>query len=417
MRDVEEIEAAEWVRPRSKLRRSLRLSHAVLYGLGVTIGAGIYALVGETAARSGMQAPLAFVFAALVMAPSAASFAELATRLPFSAGEATYVRYSFGSRSLGFLVGLLTVAMSIISASAVCRGSAGYIQVYIPFSLEIIAVAVAGLMGLIAAWGIKESVTFAGIMTLIEIGGLIVIISAGALILPDIFIRIPEAIPATSSADPWIGILGASLLAFFAFTGFEGLANIAEEVKQPQRILPAAIFLTLTIVTLLYVAVVWVALIAVPMVELGTSAAPLSLVYERVTNTPPFMITNIAIIATLNGIIVFMVMASRVIYGMAAQGLLPSILAVVNERTRTPLLATMIAAVLIGIFAAVFPIEELAETASRITLTIFVFVNAALVNLKLKGMRPPADAFVIPAAIPVAGLLTSLAMLIADVLS
>lgn len=402
---------AEWLQSQSKLRRSLGLAHAVLYGLGVTIGAGIYALVGETAARAGMQAPLAFVLAALVMAPSAASFAEFATRLPFSAGEATYVRYSFESSSLGFVVGILTVAMAVISASAVCRGSAGYIQLFISLNIETISVVIAVFMGLIAAWGIKESVTFAGIMTLIEIGGLAIIIVVGTANLPDIWVRLPHSIPSISSSEPWIGILGASLLAFFAFTGFEGLANIAEEIKDPKRTLPAAIFLTLIIVTLLYVTVVWVALIAVPPLELGTSAAPLSLVYERVTNAPPALITYIAIIATLNGIIVFMVMASRVVYGMAAQGLLPSPFAVVSDRTRTPLLATFVVTILIVLLAVAFPIEELAEIASRITLTIFCFVNAALVNLKLQVKEAPSDAFVVPMIVPILGLLTSLAML------
>src|SRR5688572_11013446 len=158
------------------LKRSLGLPLTVLYGLGVTIGAGIYVLVGATAARSGFQAPLAFVIAALVMAPSAATFAELASRLPTSAGEAAYVKEGFQSDRLALFVGLLVAAIGIVSAAAIARGSAGYIREFLDWPFDVIVLLVILLMGAVAAWGIVESVAFAGAMTLIEIGGLLVII-------------------------------------------------------------------------------------------------------------------------------------------------------------------------------------------------------------------------------------------------
>src|SRR4029078_7328667 len=134
-----------------KLQRSLGLWLSVLYGLGVTIGAGIYELIAPAVARAGTHAPLAFILAALVMAPSAASFAELASRMPTSAGEAAYVRAGLKSTLLARLVGLLVIATAIISAATVSRGSAGYIQVIIdlPFSL-IVAVVVLSLGALTA---------------------------------------------------------------------------------------------------------------------------------------------------------------------------------------------------------------------------------------------------------------------------
>ena len=206
------------------------------------------------------------------------------------------------------------------------------------------------------------------------------------------------------------------LLAFFAFIGFEGLANIAEEVKDPARMLPRAIFLTLLLVTLLYVAVVWVALVAVPRADLAATAAPLSLVYERVTGASPWAITAVSIVATINGVIVFMVMGSRVLYGMAAQGLLPAVLARVNASDahaaagdrprRRPAL----------VLAVAFPIEGLAETTARLSLIIFAFVNAALIKLKLDKVAAPAGAFVVPSWVPVAGLFASLALLLSDLL-
>jgi APA family basic amino acid/polyamine antiporter len=257
-----------------KLQRSLGLWLSVLYGLGVTIGAGIYVLIAPAAARAGVHAPLAFILAALVMAPSAASFAELVSRMPTSAGEAAYVRAGLKSKMLARFVGLLVIATAIISAATVSRGCAGYIQVIadVPFSL-IVAVVVLSL-GALTARGIWQSVSFAGIMTLIEISGLLLIVGLGATHTPNIVERLPEVWSGLDGAAPWIGIGGAVLLAFFAFTGFEGLANIAEEVKEPARTLPIAIFLTLAFVTLLYVSVVWVSLVSVPSEELNGLRAP-----------------------------------------------------------------------------------------------------------------------------------------------
>ncbi len=401
-------------RDHPRLRRSLGLTLAVLYGLGVTIGAGIYVLVAPAAARAGMHAPLSFILAALVMAPSAASFAELGSRLPQAAGEATYVRAGLKSDALAFIVGLLVIAAAVTSAATVSRGSAGYIHVFLDLPLDWIVLAVVLLMGAITAWGILQSVSIAGVMTLVEIAGLLMIAFVGAAHVPDLAARLPEAWEGLGGTSAWSGIFGAVLLAFFAFTGFEGLANIAEEVKEPARTLPRAIFLTLILVTLLYVIVVWVALIAVPRAELAATKAPLSLVFERATGASPEIITAISIVATINGIVVFMVMASRVLYGMAAQGLLPELLGRVNATTRTPLYATALVVVLTLLLAFVFPIEGLAEAASRLALIVFVFVNAALTKLKLDRVPAPSGAFIVPFWVPVAGLATSLALLLSE---
>jgi amino acid transporter len=412
---LKDIRGDENARPdEPRLKRSLGLTLAVLYGLGVTIGAGIYVLIAPAAARAGMHAPFSFVLAALVMAPSAASFAELGSRLPRAAGEATYVRAGLKSDLLALIVGLLVVAAAVISAATVSRGSAGYIQVFLDLPFALIVIGVVLLMGSITAWGIVESVSFAGVMTVIEIAGLVMIAFVGAAHVPDLAARLPEAFEGLSGAAAWSGILGAVLLAFFAFTGFEGLANIAEEVKEPARTLPRAIFLTLGLVTLLYVVVVWIALIAVPHDELAASKAPLSLVFERATGAPPTVITAISIVATINGIVVFMVMGSRVLYGMAAQGLLPAWLGHVNARTRTPLEATALVVGLTLLLAVAFPIEGLAEATSRLTLVVFAFVNAALIKLKLDRVPAPPGAFIVPAWVPVAGLVFSLALLLSE---
>src|SRR5512134_1429104 len=163
----------------TRLVRSLTLTHAVLYGLGVTIGAGIYVLVGLAAGRSGMHAPLAFIGAALVMAFSAASFAELGTRMPVSASEAAYVHAAFRLDWLSLGIGLLVVATATVSAATISVGSAGYVAVFLPLPAPWIISGVVLAMGAVACLATVQSVTFAAIMTLVEVGGLVLIIIAG----------------------------------------------------------------------------------------------------------------------------------------------------------------------------------------------------------------------------------------------
>ncbi|HRD76048.1 MAG TPA: amino acid permease, partial [Hyphomicrobiaceae bacterium] len=322
--------------PHRGLARRVTLPLAILFGLGVTIGAGIYVLIGAAAGRAGMHAPLAFVLAAIVMVPTAAAFAEFATRMPVSAGEAAYARAGFNSQALALLVGLMVIAVGILSAAAISRGSSGYIRELTGLPLALIVPLVVLAMGAITAIGIKESVGVAAVMTVIEIGGLLAIIVLGGSGNGQVVTRLPEIWTGLTNLPVLLGILSATLLAFFAFIGFEGLANIAEEVEAPERTLPLAIFWTLVLSTILYIAVVWVALIAVPRDELAAAEAPLSLVFKRVTSAPPVLITTIAIVATVNGIIAQMIMASRVVYGLADRGQLPKALASVHLASRSP---------------------------------------------------------------------------------
>jgi APA family basic amino acid/polyamine antiporter len=396
------------------LKRVLGLTLVVLYGLGVTIGAGIYVLIGATAGQAGMYAPVSFCIAALVMAPTAASFAELSSRMPVSAGEAAYVRAGFSSRSLALVVGLLVVTAGAVSAAAVAIGAAGYIAVFIEAPEGLIITMVVFAMGLAAAWGILESVSLAGILTLIEIGGLALIVVAGIGNDPSIILRLGEVVPGSFDPVIWSGLFSAGLLAFFAFIGFEDLVNIAEEVKEPLKVLPWAIFLTLTLSTLIYVVVVSVAVLSVPVEGLAASKAPLGYVYERVSGGSPLVISFIAIVATLNGIIVQMIMASRVLYGLSEQGDLPGVLAKISPLTQTPLVATALVVVIILLLALAFPIEWLAEMTSRVTLTIFSLVNLALLRLKLREDAPPEGIFTVGLWVPVAGLLASLILLAHD---
>jgi amino acid transporter len=399
----------------SALKRSLSLLQATLYGLGVTIGAGIYVLIGAAAARSGMHAPLAFLLAAIIMGFSAASFAELGGRLPFAAGEATYVRRAFGSDKLATIVGLLVIAIAIVSAATVSVGSLGYIGIFVALPQPVLVTCVVLLMGAIAAWGIGAAVNFAGAMTLIEIGGLVLLTVAGASKGGELITRLPEVLPPLSNGAALGGVIGTALLAVFAFVGFEGLANIAEEVRDPQRTLPRAIFLTLIIATILYVLVLWVSLIAVPTLELAASDAPIALVFERLTGASPLTMSAIAIVATLNGIIVQMIMASRVLYGLAAQGNLPRVLAIVNPWTRTPLIATIFTIGVVWLLAVLLPLHFLADITSHMTLVVFGLVNLSLIRIKARDHTLPVGVYIAPRWVPWAGFVSCVALTLDDI--
>jgi amino acid transporter len=392
----------------------LSLLHATLYGLGVTIGAGIYVLIGAAAARSGLHAPLAFVVAALLMALSAASFAELATRFPVAAGEAAYAREAFHSDKLATAVGLLVVAIAIASAAAISVGSAGYLAVFIQLPSPVLIGIVVLAMGAIAAWGIKASVSFAGIMTVVEVGGLLLLVGAGLASEPTVITRLPQSLPDTINPVLFAGLTSTTLLAVFAFIGFEGLANVAEEVRDPRRNLPRAIFMTLAISTLLYVAVVWISLVTIGERDLATSDAPLALVFERLTGASPKTMSLIAVMATLNGVIVQIIMSSRVLYGLAQQRELPAVLARVNPATRTPLVATALTTAIVLLLALIVPLHDLADTTARLTLVVFTVVNVSLIRIKRRFPSNGQGSFLAPAWMPWAGAGACISLLVLD---
>src|SRR5664279_111472 len=391
------------------LRRRLGLPLLVLYGVGITIGAGIYVLIGAVAGYAGIYAPWSFVLAALVMAFTVASYAEMSTRVPVSAGEAAYVKAAFHSRWFSTLTGLLTVAIGVVSSSAVTLGSAGYIAHFVDLPRPLIVVVIVVALGAVAGWGILESVVLAGLFTLIEVGGLLAIVVAA------IYRDVPfvAALAQTPPFDATVlsGIGFASLLAFFAFIGFEDLANVVEEVKVPHRDLPRAMVLTLVIATALYVAVAAIAVSVVAPEKLAESPAPLSLVFGAVAGISPATISVIAIVATLNTILAQMTMAARVIYGMARQGDLPKIAGHVHPRTATPLFATALIVVLVIVLAIGVSLERLAESTSLATLAVFALVNLALLRLRQRRYHTPGPHVRVPIWVPIAGLATCLTMI------
>jgi len=398
--------------PSAALQRRLSLPLLVLYGVGITIGAGIYVLIGAVAGHAGKYAPWSFALAAAIMAFTVGSYAELATRFPVSAGEAAYVRAAFGSRLASTLTGLIRILVGVVSSAAVVLGAAGYIGQFTDLPQSAIVALVLAVLGAVAAWGILESVLLASLFTLIEVSGLVIVIVAG------FSAGVPVAaalVPPPLELGVLAGVAYASLLAFFAFIGFEDLANVVEEAKVPQRDIPRAMVLTLVISTVLYVAVAAIAVSAVPVAALAASPAPLSLVFRALAGISPATISAIAIIATLNTILAQMTMAARVVYGMAKQGDLPGIAGHVHPKTATPLIATALIVAATLALALLVPFERLAEGTSLATLVVFALVNLALLRLRHRKVHSDGPHIRMPLWVPAAGLVSCLAMMAAAV--
>lgn len=397
----------------ANLKRSLSLPLVTFYGIGTILGAGIYVLVGKVAGFAGMFTPLAFLLALALAGFSAFSYAELSARFPKSAGEAVYVQEGLGWRHLSILVGVGITFAGTISVATLLHGFVGYLQVFVGMPAELVIISLALIIGLVVAWGITESVLIATLMTLVEIGGLVLIIWVTRNSFSDLPARLPEMMPPLEWAA-WSGITMGSFIAFYAFLGFEDIVNVAEEVRDPRRNLPRAIILALLITTLFYLVVTVVSVLTMPTIQLAQTDAPLALLYTHVTGRSPVIITLISLIAVLNGALVQVIKASRVIYGMSRQGWIPPVLGVVNPRTRTPLLATGIVTGLVMVFALWLPLLSLAKLTSFITLVVFALINFSLLQIKIRSPEPEGIR-TIPFWVPVMGFICSSAFLIYQV--
>ena len=397
------------------LRRALSLPLVTFYGLGTILGAGIYVLVGEVVGAAGMYAPLAFLVAALVAAFTAFTYAELSARHPLSGAEAVYVQEGLGRRELSTLVGLLIVFSGLVSSATLANGFVGYLGVFVELPAVLVICVVVLVLGVLSLWGILESVTVAAVATIIEIAGLVLIIAVAGSSFADLPDRLPELIPPFES-KVWWGIATGAFLAFYAFIGFEDMVNVSEEVKDPQRTMPRAIILALVGSTTLYFLVVMVAVLALPVSILSQSEAPLALLFERATGSRPTVIALISLFAVINGALIQMIMASRMLYGMGRAGWIFRSMGYVSERTRTPLVATITVSIGVLLFALWLPLVTLAKLTSFAILLVFILVNLSLIRIK-KIQQAPQGIRVYPIWVPYTGMLLAALLLVFETLS
>lgn len=383
------------------LKRTLSVPLVTLYGLGTILGAGIYVLIGEVVGKAGMFTPVSFFMASVIAGFTAFSYAELSSRLPQSAGEAAYAQEAFSNRLISAAVGWLVVVFGSVSAATIANGFVGYFRIFIDIpDWAAIAVLVITL-GIVAAWGITESVVAASVITVVEILGLISVIAIAGDSFAELPGRLGELIPPLDT-QAWVAVALGAFLAFYAFVGFEDIVNVAEEVKEPRRNLPMAIILALGISTVLYLLVSLSAILALPIDKLAGSDAPLAAIYEHKANLSPKPISVVSMVAVVNGALIQIIMGSRILYGMGRRAMAPRIFSTVSRFTRTPLIATASITAFILILALWLPLLKLAEISSFITLAVFAFMNISLWRLKRKDPHP-AGVKTYPLVVPVTG--------------
>ena len=363
------------------LKRTLTLPLLVFYGVGVTIGAGIFALIGEILGVSGDQAPLAFLVAGAIAGVTGLSYMQLVRRFPRAGGEAVYVTNAVGAR-FGQVAGFGVVVTGTISSAVVALAFGGYVKSLIGVPSVVGALAIIAVVAVVASFGVRESVLLAAGVTLIEVGTLVVVAIFG---LPKLVDAPLVSTVFTSGQDGFTSpILAGAVIAFFAFIGFEDIANMAEETIDPRRTAPRAIAWTLGISIVVYVLLACIAIVLPERSAIVASDAPMATLFEVVSGRGSDVVATVASLAMTNGILVQIVMASRVLYGMAGEGLLPSRLAPlgkVHSSRRTPVRATVAVCCVVAVLVSLVPLGQLARITSLVTLCVFSLVNLALFTL------------------------------------
>jgi amino acid transporter len=388
-----------------------------LYGVGNIVGAGVYVLVGKIAEPAGYLSILAFLVAALVAFCAALSYAELAARFPVSAGVSVYLHEAFKAVRLSTVLGLFLVVAGAVSTATLLKGFTGYFHTLVDIPLPIITITAAVILTAVALRGIKESVGLAGLLTVIEVGGLLFLVGSILLAKPDTLGAFnhdfSQAIGSIDGAAI-AGVFSAALIAFYAFIGFEDMVNIAEEVKEPQKAFPKAILFSVSLVTILYIAVAAVALGVLTPDALGNSSAPLADAYHAATGNSVGVIVVVSLLATLNGILVNIIMGSRYLYGLGKRGWISPWFSKVSGR-HVPARGIILVAGLALLCALWIPIEKLAQTTSLLLLVVFFAVNISLIVIKRRQSIAAGTIRVTPTFIPWIGSVAALGLLLAQI--
>lgn len=386
----------------------------MLYGLGTVVGAGIYVVIGEIIGIAGALAPIAFLMAAMAAAFTALSYAELSTRVPESGGSASYVAAGFGSRVLTGLAGWGIVATGIISAATIVTGFVGYSNVFLTISKWWAVPLLTAILTGFAVVGIRQSSWFMASTTIAGVGGLLWVIGHGWSDLGDY----PALFEAAWQADDisFTGaVIPAAFLAFYAYIGFEDLATLSEEAKDQETAMPRAIWFTLVASLILYLVIAATAVSVLSSDALAESSAPL-VDLVRAKGASGYLLGAVSLAMIINGAMAQIVMAPRVMHDLGKRrDAAPDWLARVNEKTGTPILATLLSGAIVTALALFFPTERLASWTSYIILTVFAAANLALVRIKMREGSGRA-AYSVPLFVPAAGAIVSIGLILGEIL-
>jgi len=397
--------------PAVGLKRAIGTPLLFAFIVGDTLGAGIYTLVGTMSADVGGVIWLPLLIALVVALLTAGTYAELITKYPHAGGAARYVDRAFGVPYLSFLVGFLMMAAGITTAAALANAFAGdYLSALIDLPPALTAIVFIALLTLINLRGVRESLGANLVASIIEVTGLVIVIVLAAIVFgsgggdPS---RVLEFAP---DVPPLQGAFAASVIAFFSFLGFEAAANMAEEVRNPSRSYPRALFGAICTAAVVYLLIALGAVIVVPPEVLAESTGPLlEVVTASGVPVPGWLFSLIALIAIANGALLFMVVASRVGYGLAEAELLPRAFGRVLPNRRTPWVSiVVVAAVTMGL-TFVGDIGTLAETTVLLLLLVFLSANVSVLVLKKDTVEHPH--FTVPRIVPVLGIVASIVLL------
>ena len=382
------------------LKRAISPRMLILFIVGDILGAGIYALTGKVAGEVGGAIWVPFLVAFVLAAMTATAYAELSGKYPQAAGAALYAHKAFRRPFFTFLVAFAVLMSGITSASAAARAFGGdYLAEFVDLPTVLVALAFVSGLAAINYWGIRESVRINIVLTLVEVTGLLVILAIGAVALFSGDGEPSRALEFDTESGVLLAVLGGTALAFYALLGFEDTVNLAEETEEPARSFPRALFVGLAITGVIYLGVAFVSSMMLPASELSESSGPLLAVVEAGgVNFPPKLFAAIALLAVANTALVNLIMASRLLYGMARQGLVPRVLCRVNAARQTPWVAILLTFAIAAVLVSTGDLEGLADTTVLLLLMVFAVVNVSVLVLR----RSPVDHphFRAPAAIP-----------------
>ena len=388
----------------TKLRRSVSGLLLFAFILGDVLGAGVYALMGVLSEQVGgmLWAPL--LLALLLALLTAGSYAELVTKYPKAGGAAVFAERAFKRPVISFLVGFCMLAAGVTSAAGLAIAFAGeYLHTFIELPTTLVAIIFLVIVAALNARGIRESLGANLVMTAIEVSGLVIVVVVVGLLLGRGGGDISRVVEGPEGVGTAAAVLGGAIIAFYSFVGFETSANMVEEVRNPSRTYPRALFAALGVAGVVYVLVGLASAIALPADELASSSGPLlSVVEASGSHVPSWVFSAIALIAVANGALLTMIMTSRLAFGMAEQGLLPAQLGRVLPKRRTPWVAILATTLVASLLTLVGDLATLAETV--VLLLLFVFLSANVSVLVLRRDRVEHPHFKVWTFVPVLGI-------------
>ncbi|MFA4820212.1 MAG: amino acid permease, partial [Candidatus Aenigmatarchaeota archaeon] len=360
-----------------KLKKELSLFTATLYGVGIILGAGIYVLIGQGAAVAGNAIWLSFTVGAIIAAFTGLSYAELAGMFPRTAAEYVYTKKAFNKNYLSFIVQWIMIFTLIVSASTVALGFGGYFSFMFGVTPIIAAAFLLAMLSIINYIGIKESTRFNVLATLVELSGLAIVAFLGLFFIGKV------EIDYFASPLGLTSILSGTALIFFAYIGFEELVNLSEETKNARKVIPKALVLALGISTILYILVSLSAVSIIGADALAQSKAPMTEVVSAVIPQSGMPMSLIALFATANTVLVILIVASRMLYGLSRNNTFPTIFGRVGSR-KTPYVSVFLVMILSLAFLLIGGIKTIALLTDVGIFIVYVFVNASLIWLRYK---------------------------------